>query len=154
MLPCGAGKTVVGIAAMQLLQTNTLVLTTNTVAVRQWIREVLARTTLGPDEVGEYTGEQKHVRPVTVATYQILTHRKGKLDEAKDVLMRAISMPSTPGTQVTILMHLAETQFKMDKKDEAKATLSRAKNLMQQSRSVTEGQQKAEMERLEKLINP
>lgn len=80
VLPCGAGKTVVGIAAMQLLQTNTLVLTTNTVAVRQWIREILARTTLGPDEVGEYTGEQKHVRPVTVATYQILTHRKGKLD--------------------------------------------------------------------------
>jgi hypothetical protein len=51
-------------------------------------------------------------------------------------------------------MHLAETQFKMDKKDEAKATLTRAKNLMQQSRSVTEGQQKAEMERLEKVINP
>jgi DNA excision repair protein ERCC-3 len=80
VLPCGAGKTVVGIAAMQLLQTNTLVLTTNTVAVRQWIREIMERTTLGTDEVGEYTGEQKQVRPVTVATYQILTHRKGRLD--------------------------------------------------------------------------
>lgn len=80
VLPCGAGKTVVGIAAMHLLQSNTLVLTTNTVAVRQWCREVLARTTLGDDQVGEYTGEQKLIRPVTVATYQILTHRKGKLD--------------------------------------------------------------------------
>ncbi len=80
VLPCGAGKTVVGIAAMQLLQTNTLVLTTNTVAVRQWCREVLDKTDLREDQVGEYTGEQKQIRPVTVATYQILTHRKGKTD--------------------------------------------------------------------------
>jgi DNA excision repair protein ERCC-3 len=80
VLPCGAGKTVVGIAAMHLLQTNTLVLTTNTVAVRQWCREILDKTDLRPDQVGEYTGEQKEIRPVTVATYQILTHRKGKLD--------------------------------------------------------------------------
>ncbi|HZN39309.1 MAG TPA: DNA repair helicase XPB [Planctomycetota bacterium] len=80
VLPCGAGKTVVGIAAMHLLQTNTLVLTTNTVAVRQWLREALDKTDLTPEQVGEYTGEQKQIRPVTVATYQILTHRKGKLD--------------------------------------------------------------------------
>ena len=80
VLPCGAGKTVVGIATMHLLQTNTLVLTTNTVAVRQWCREILDKTDLRPDQVGEYTGEQKEIRPVTVATYQILTHRKGKLD--------------------------------------------------------------------------
>lgn len=80
VLPCGAGKTVVGIAAMHLLQTNTLVLTTNTVAVRQWVREILDKTGLGEDQVGEYTGENKQIRPVTVATYQILTHRRGKLD--------------------------------------------------------------------------
>ena len=80
VLPCGAGKTVVGLLAMQLLQTNTLVLTTNTVAVRQWCRELLDKSTLTGDQVGEYTGEQKQIRPVTVATYQILTHRKGKLD--------------------------------------------------------------------------
>jgi DNA excision repair protein ERCC-3 len=80
VLPCGAGKTVVGIAAMHLLQTNTLVLTTNTVAVRQWVREILDKTGLGAEQVGEYTGENKQIRPVTVATYQILTHRKGKLD--------------------------------------------------------------------------
>ncbi|MFY9342241.1 MAG: DNA repair helicase XPB [Planctomycetota bacterium] len=80
VLPCGAGKTVVGIAAMHLLQTNTLVLTTNTVAVRQWCRELLDKSDLQQDQVGEYTGEHKQIRPVTVATYQILTHRKGKLD--------------------------------------------------------------------------
>ena len=80
VLPCGAGKTVVGIAAMHLLQTNTLVLTTNTVAVRQWVREILDKTGLGEDQVGEYTGENKQIRPVTVATYQILTHRRGRLD--------------------------------------------------------------------------
>lgn len=80
VLPCGAGKTVVGLLAMQLLQTNTLVLTTNTVAVRQWCRELLDKSTLTSEQVGEYTGELKQIRPVTVATYQILTHRKGKLD--------------------------------------------------------------------------
>tara|TARA_R110002072_G_scaffold100429_3_gene221146 strand:+ start:38111 stop:39802 length:1692 start_codon:yes stop_codon:yes gene_type:complete len=80
VLPCGAGKTVVGIAAMDLLQTNTLVLTTNTIAVRQWVREILEKTTLTEEQVGEYTGEHKNIRPVTVATYQILTHRRGKLD--------------------------------------------------------------------------
>lgn len=80
VLPCGAGKTVVGIAAMHLLQANTLVLTTNTVAVRQWCREILDKTDLLPDQVGEYSGEQKQIRPITVATYQILTHRRGKLD--------------------------------------------------------------------------
>jgi DNA excision repair protein ERCC-3 len=80
VLPCGAGKTVVGIATIHLLQTNTLVLTTNTVAVRQWCRELLERTDLSPEQVGEYTGEHKQIRPVTVATYQILTHRRGKLE--------------------------------------------------------------------------
>ncbi|MAD34456.1 MAG: helicase [Planctomycetes bacterium] len=80
VLPCGAGKTVVGIAAMHLLQTNTLILTTNTVAVRQWVRELLDKTDLSDGEVGEYTGENKQIRPVTVATYQILTHRRGRLD--------------------------------------------------------------------------
>ncbi|HLQ38569.1 MAG TPA: DNA repair helicase XPB [Planctomycetota bacterium] len=79
VLPCGAGKTLVGIAAMAAAQTNTLVLTTNTVAVRQWVRELLDKTTLQSQQVGEYTGDHKEIRPVTVATYQILTHRKDKL---------------------------------------------------------------------------
>jgi len=80
VLPCGAGKTVVGITVMSLVGTKTLVLTTNTVAVRQWREEILDKTGLSPDEVGEYTGEEKSVKPVTVTTYQMLTWRRSKTD--------------------------------------------------------------------------
>jgi DNA excision repair protein ERCC-3 len=78
VLPCGAGKTVVGLAAMARVGRAALILTPNTTSVRQWIREILNKTTLSPEQVGEYTGEKKQVRPVTVATYQILTHRGHK----------------------------------------------------------------------------
>jgi DNA excision repair protein ERCC-3 len=81
VLPCGAGKTIVGIAAMAAVGRSTLVLTTNTVAVRQWMSELLDKTTLGPDQVGEYTGEHKDIRPVTVSTYQIMTYRPSGQDE-------------------------------------------------------------------------
>lgn len=80
VLPCGAGKTVIGIGALARLGQNTLVLTTNTVALRQWRDELLDKTDLTPDQVGEYSGEVKQIRPVTLATYQILTYRK-KRDE-------------------------------------------------------------------------
>ncbi len=79
VLPCGAGKTLVGLAAMAHAGARTLILVTNTVAARQWRDELLAHTTLGADEVGEYSGERKDVRPVTVATYQILSLRRGSL---------------------------------------------------------------------------
>ncbi len=75
VLPCGAGKTLVGIGAMAAIQRTTLILTPNTVAVRQWIAELLDKTTLTADQVGEYTGERKDIRDVTVTTYQILTYR-------------------------------------------------------------------------------
>jgi len=75
VLPCGAGKTMVGIGAMEAVQRTTLILTPSTVAVRQWIAELLDKTTLTPDQVGEYTGERKDIRPITVTTYQILTYR-------------------------------------------------------------------------------
>lgn len=78
VLPCGAGKTIVGMAAMQRTQCATLILCPNTVAVRQWIRELLDKTTLTEDQVGEYTGLKKEVRPVTVTTYQVLTYRPRK----------------------------------------------------------------------------
>jgi len=78
VLPCGAGKTVVGMAAMAHLQTQTLILCTNITAVRQWLRELLDKTDLADDQIGEYSGETKDVRPVTVATYQILTYRRRK----------------------------------------------------------------------------
>jgi len=68
VLPCGAGKTVVGIGAVHRLQTQTLVLTTNTVALRQWKNELLDKTTLTEDQIGEYSGDSKEIRPVTIAT--------------------------------------------------------------------------------------
>ena len=76
VLPCGAGKTIVGMAAMHQLQTSTLILSPNTVAVRQWIHELLDKTTLNEAEIGEYSGLTKEIKPVTVSTYQILTYRK------------------------------------------------------------------------------
>jgi len=75
VLPCGAGKTMVGAAAMAKSQTTTLILVTNTVAGRQWRDELIRRTTLTADEIGEYSGERKEIRPVTIATYQVVTRR-------------------------------------------------------------------------------
>ncbi|HEY0500390.1 MAG TPA: DNA repair helicase XPB [Kutzneria sp.] len=75
VLPCGAGKTLVGAAAMAEAQATTLILVTNTVAGRQWKRELIARTSLTEEEIGEYSGERKEVRPVTIATYQVITRK-------------------------------------------------------------------------------
>lgn len=76
VLPCGAGKTIVGAAAMATAKTNTLILVTNTVSARQWKAELLKRTTLTEEEIGEYSGSLKEVKPVTIATYQILTTKR------------------------------------------------------------------------------
>jgi DNA excision repair protein ERCC-3 len=81
VLPCGAGKTLVGLAAMAKVRCNTLILTTNVTAARQWIREVLDKTTLAPSQVAEYTGDNKSLAPVTVATYQIITYRKRQTED-------------------------------------------------------------------------
>ncbi|WP_217592331.1 DNA repair helicase XPB [Cohnella sp. GbtcB17] len=78
VLPCGAGKTWVGIGALARLACETLILTPNTVSVTQWVRELRRATTLGDEQIGAYTGERKEVRPVTVATYQVLTSRGGE----------------------------------------------------------------------------
>ena len=79
VLPCGAGKTLVGAGAMAQAGTTTLILVTNTVSARQWRAELLARTSLTEEEIGEYSGQVKEVKPVTIATYQILTaKRKGE----------------------------------------------------------------------------
>ncbi|GAA4939490.1 DEAD/DEAH box helicase [Streptomonospora halophila] len=76
VLPCGAGKTIVGAAAMSLAESTTLILVTNTVSVHQWRTELLRRTTLTEDEIGEYSGTRKDIRPVTIATYQVMAARK------------------------------------------------------------------------------
>ncbi len=76
VLPCGSGKTIVGALAMALAQATTLILVTNTVAARQWRDELLRRTTLTADEIGEYSGAKKEIRPVTIATYQVMTTKR------------------------------------------------------------------------------
>ena len=76
VLPCGAGKTIVGAAAMAHAKATTLILVTNTIAARQWRDELLKRTTLTEDEIGEYSGSKKEIRPVTIATYQVMTKKK------------------------------------------------------------------------------
>jgi len=76
VLPCGAGKTIVGALAMSLAQATTLILVTNTVAARQWRDELIRRTTLTADEIGEYSGARKEIRPVTIATYQVMTTKR------------------------------------------------------------------------------
>jgi len=80
VLPCGAGKTVVGMAVMNMVGAKTLILTTNTVAVRQWREELLDKTELRSQDIGEYTGEEKVVAPVTVSTYQMMTWRRARTD--------------------------------------------------------------------------
>ncbi|AKX94739.1 type III restriction enzyme, res subunit [Moorella thermoacetica] len=81
VLPCGAGKTVVGIAAMALCQCYTLILVTSVTAARQWLAEIRDKTDLPPEMLGEYTGEKKEIKPVTVATYQIITHRRRRNED-------------------------------------------------------------------------
>ena len=76
VLPCGAGKTIVGAAAMATAKATTLILVTNTVSARQWRDELLRRTSLTDEEIGEYSGAKKEVRPVTIATYQVMTTRR------------------------------------------------------------------------------
>ncbi|NBI30673.1 DNA repair helicase XPB [Chengkuizengella marina] len=78
VLPCGSGKTIVGIGVMSKLNCETLILTTNVTSVKQWKREILTKTDVPEECIGEYTGDIKQVKPVTIATYQILTHRKNK----------------------------------------------------------------------------
>ncbi len=80
VLPCGAGKTIVGMGAMARVGRKTLVLTTNLTAVRQWRDELLAKCRIEPSDIGEYTGERKEIRPVTLSTYQILTYRRSKTE--------------------------------------------------------------------------
>ena len=78
VLPCGAGKTIIGLGAMAAVGASTLILATGVTAARQWIAEILDKTTLTADQVGEYDGTVKDIKPVTVATYQVLTHRDSK----------------------------------------------------------------------------
>lgn len=81
VMPCGAGKTIVGISCMNLIQSSTLILTTSVTAIRQWKSEILDKTTIVNDQIGEYSGSKKEVRPITISTYQIMTYRNKNADE-------------------------------------------------------------------------
>lgn len=81
VLPCGAGKTVVGLKVLSLFKTETLILVTNITAARQWMEEIIDKTTITTDMIGEYSGEMKDIKPITIATYQILIYRKNKKED-------------------------------------------------------------------------
>jgi DNA excision repair protein ERCC-3 len=81
VLPCGAGKTIIGMAAIERLSTSTLILTSSITAVRQWITELIDKTTLDPNQISEYSATNKQISPITVATYNILTHRKNREED-------------------------------------------------------------------------
>ncbi|MBI4977598.1 MAG: helicase-associated domain-containing protein [Spirochaetes bacterium] len=83
VLPCGAGKTVVGMAVMAKIKTQTLIITTGITACRQWKNEILDKTNISDEDIGEYNGETKTIKPITIATYKIITYRKSKNDEFK-----------------------------------------------------------------------
>lgn len=78
VLPCGSGKTIIGLGVMEACATMTLILTTNITALRQWRQELIDKTDIAPDDIGEYSGETKEIKPITIATYNILTYRKHK----------------------------------------------------------------------------
>ena len=87
VLPCGAGKTIVGIGVMEKLQTKTLIVATSTIAVRQWKEELLDKTDIKETDIGEYTGDVKEIKPITITTYQMLTHRKKKGEDFKHMAL-------------------------------------------------------------------
>jgi len=107
VLPCGAGKTLIGIAALAAAGSHTLIIATNITAARQWIRELLDKTDISEDQVGEYSGDRKEIRPITVATYQVLTwspHRKrGREGDAADDLA---AEPDAPVDLAALYPHL------------------------------------------------
>jgi len=85
VLPCGSGKTIIGIGTMAAISNHTLIVTTNNVSVHQWRNEIIAKTQLLEDQVGEFTGVNKVIRPITITTYQMLTWRKSRQDEFKNL---------------------------------------------------------------------
>ncbi|MDM8557786.1 DNA repair helicase XPB [Candidatus Parabeggiatoa sp. HSG14] len=85
VLPCGSGKTIIGLGAIASISNHTLIVTTNNVSVHQWQHELLSKTYLSPDDIGEYTGMLKKIRPITITTYQMLTHRKSKEDSMNNL---------------------------------------------------------------------
>ncbi len=78
VLPCGSGKTIIGLGVMARVSNHTLIITTNNVSAHQWRHELLDKTSVSPEDIGEYTGLRKEIRPITITTYQMLTYRRSK----------------------------------------------------------------------------
>lgn len=85
VLPCGSGKTIIGIGAMAEISNHTLIIATNNISVSQWRDEILARSSIKPFQIGEWTGRRKEIKPITITTYQMLIHRVSKYDEMKNL---------------------------------------------------------------------
>jgi DNA excision repair protein ERCC-3 len=85
VLPCGAGKTIIGLGVISIIANHTLIITTNNISVKQWINELLQKTTITEQDIGGYTGSSKEIKPITVTTYQMLTHRKSSAEEMKNL---------------------------------------------------------------------
>jgi DNA excision repair protein ERCC-3 len=115
VLPCGAGKTIVGMAAMLKAQCATLILAPNTVAVRQWMRELLDKTTLTEDQIGEYSGLKKDIRPVTVCTYQVLTYHPRKGAGARSQGSENGADEGQPTTDVAVQAKIQNRKSKIPK---------------------------------------
>ena len=105
VLPCGAGKTIIGIAALAAAGTHTLIIATNITAARQWIRELLDKTDLAEDQVGEYSGDRKEIRPITVATYQVLTWSPQRKPRAGDPAFDDIATAPVPEAAAPVDLH-------------------------------------------------
>jgi DNA excision repair protein ERCC-3 len=101
VLPCGSGKTIIGMAAMALVKAHTLILTPSVTAARQWIREILQKTNLKKEQVKEYSGDLKEIGPVTIATYQILTQRKRKSKKQEEANTTANTAANTAANIAT-----------------------------------------------------
>lgn len=85
VLPCGSGKTIIGLGVMSQISNHTLIVTTNNVSVRQWRDEILSKTHAPPEALGEFTGQNKEIKPITITTYQMLTYRKSRQDDFKNL---------------------------------------------------------------------
>lgn len=133
VLPCGAGKTIIGLGCLAKLQCATLILTTNTSSVKQWKKELLEKTTLTPEQIGEYTGQIKEIKPITIATYQVLTYKSDTEFVHFDVfqqkqwgliiydevhLLPAPIFRATAGIQSTRRLGLTATLIREDKREE------------------------------------
>ncbi len=130
VLPCGAGKTIVGMGVMSLLKTETLILVTNTVALRQWKEELIEKTTITEDLIGEYSGEKKEIKPITIATYNILTYRKKK---GEDFLHFNIFMSKNWGLIIYDEVHLLPAPvFRMTSEIQSKRRLGLTATLIRE----------------------